>query len=187
MLAVNVTGTILCCREAVRRLSNRHGGRGGAIVNISSLAARTGGASEWVHYAASKGAVNSYTIGLAREVAAEGIRVNAVAPGLIDTELHAANGAPDRVGRMASSVPMQRGGTPAEVAEGGLAIATPRRGVIAYMPDLKDTRVRRVKRPWTSQTARPSPSQYVALGPPSPAVQERGFRPHRSRMIPHES
>lgn len=125
MLAVNVTGTILCCREAVRRLSTRHGGRGGAIVNISSLAARTGGAGEWVHYAASKGAVNSFTIGLAREVAAEGIRVNAVAPGLIETGLHAANGAPDRVGRMAPSVPMQRGGTPAEVAEGVVWLLSP--------------------------------------------------------------
>jgi len=125
MLAVNVTGTILCCREAVRRISTRHGGKGGVIVNISSLAARTGGASEWVHYAASKGAVNSFTIGLAREVAAEGIRVNAVAPGLIDTELHAASGAPDRVGRMAPGVPMQRGGTPAEVAEGVLWLLSP--------------------------------------------------------------
>ena len=94
-------------------------------MNISSLAARTGGAGEWVHYAASKGAVNSFTIGLAREVAAEGIRVNAVAPGLIETELHATNGAPDRVGRMAPSVPMQRGGTPQEVAEGVLWLLSP--------------------------------------------------------------
>jgi NAD(P)-dependent dehydrogenase (short-subunit alcohol dehydrogenase family) len=125
MLAINVTGTILCAREAVRRLSTRHGGSGGAIVNISSLAARTGGAGEWVHYAASKGAVNSFTIGLAREVAAEGIRVNAVAPGLVDTELHADNGAPDRVDRMAPLIPMQRGGTPAEVAEGVLWLLSP--------------------------------------------------------------
>jgi len=125
MLAINVMGTILCGREAVRRLSTRHGGQGGAIVNISSLAARTGGSGEWVHYAASKGAVNSYTMGLAREVAAEGIRVNAVAPGLVDTDLHADNGAPDRVDRMAPSIPMQRGGTPAEVAEGVLWLLSP--------------------------------------------------------------
>lgn len=118
MLAVNVTGTILCAREAVKRMSTRNGGRGGAIVNISSLAARTGGSGEWVHYAASKGAVNTFTIGLAREVANEGIRVNAVAPGLIETELHAANGAPDRLARLSPSVPMQRPGTAEEIAAG---------------------------------------------------------------------
>ena len=118
VLAVNVAGTILCAREAVKRMSTRHGGRGGSIVNISSLIARIGGAGEWVHYAASKGAVNTFTTGLAREVAAEGIRVNAVAPGLIDTELHAANGAPDRVERMAPSIPMQRPGTAEETAAG---------------------------------------------------------------------
>jgi NAD(P)-dependent dehydrogenase (short-subunit alcohol dehydrogenase family) len=118
VLAVNVAGTILCGREAVKRMSTRHGGRGGAIVNISSLITRTGGAGEWVHYAASKGAVNSFTTGLAREVAAEGIRVNAVAPGLIDTDLHAANGAPDRLERMTPSIPMQRPGTAEEVAAG---------------------------------------------------------------------
>lgn len=117
MLAINVTGSVLCSREAVRRMSTRNGGRGGVIVNISSLAARTGGAGEWVPYAASKGAINSLTVGLAREVAAEGIRVNAVSPGLIETDLHANNGAPDRVARMAPSIPMQRGGTPEEVAE----------------------------------------------------------------------
>jgi NAD(P)-dependent dehydrogenase (short-subunit alcohol dehydrogenase family) len=120
VLAVNVAGTILCSREAVRRMSVRCGGMGGSIVNISSLAARTGGADEWVHYAASKGAVDSFTIGLAREVANEGIRVNAVAPGLIETELHSANGAPDRMNRLAPSVPMKRPGTPGEVAEGVL-------------------------------------------------------------------
>jgi NAD(P)-dependent dehydrogenase (short-subunit alcohol dehydrogenase family) len=118
VLAVNVMGTILCAREAVKRMSTRHGGRGGAIVNVSSSIARIGGAGEWVHYAASKGAVNTFTIGLAREVAAEGIRVNAVAPGLIDTDLHAANGAPDRVERMTPSIPMQRPGTAAEAAAG---------------------------------------------------------------------
>jgi NAD(P)-dependent dehydrogenase (short-subunit alcohol dehydrogenase family) len=120
MLAVNVAGTILCAREAVRRMSTRRGGSGGAIVNISSLAARTGGAGEWVHYAASKGAVNSFTIGLAREVATEGIRVNAVAPGLVETQLHAANGEPGRLARLSPTIPMQRAGTPEEIALGVL-------------------------------------------------------------------
>jgi NAD(P)-dependent dehydrogenase (short-subunit alcohol dehydrogenase family) len=118
VLAVNVVGTILCAREAVKRMSTRRGGRGGAIVNVSSLITRTGGADEWVHYAASKGAVNTFTTGLAREVAAEGIRVNAVAPGLIDTDLHAANGAPDRIERLRPSIPMQRAGTAEEAAAG---------------------------------------------------------------------
>ncbi len=117
MLAVNVTGSILCSREAVRRMSTRNGGRGGVIVNISSLAARTGAGGGWGPYAASKGAINSFTVGLAREVATEGIRVNAVSPGLIETDLHANNGAPDRVARMAQTIPMQRGGKPEEVAE----------------------------------------------------------------------
>ena len=120
VLATNVAGTILCSREAVRRMSVRHGGAGGSIVNISSLAARTGGAGEWVHYAASKGAIDSFTIGLAGEVASEGIRVNAVAPGLIETELHAANGAPDRLSRLTPSIPMGRPGTALEVAQGVL-------------------------------------------------------------------
>ncbi len=120
VLATNVAGTMLCSREAVRRMSVRHGGAGGSIVNISSLAARTGGAGEWVHYAASKGAIDSFTIGLAREVASEGIRVNAVAPGLIETELHAANGVPDRLSRLAPTIPMGRPGTALEVAQGVL-------------------------------------------------------------------
>jgi NAD(P)-dependent dehydrogenase (short-subunit alcohol dehydrogenase family) len=119
-LAVNVAGTILCAREAVRRMSTRRGGPGGAIVNISSIAARTGGVGEWVHYAASKGAVNTFTIGLAREVATEGIRVNAVAPGLVETELHAANGEPGRIARLSPSIPMQRAGMPEEIAQGVL-------------------------------------------------------------------
>ncbi|HTV58631.1 MAG TPA: SDR family oxidoreductase [Verrucomicrobiae bacterium] len=125
VLAVNIAGTILCSREAVRRMSSRHGGAGGSIINISSLAARTGGAGEWVHYAATKGAVNSFTIGLAREVADEGIRVNAVSPGLIETDLHAANGAPDRLHRLAPSIPMKRAGTPLEVAQGVLWLLSP--------------------------------------------------------------
>lgn len=120
MLAVNIAGTMLCSREAVRRMSTKRGGAGGAIVNISSLAARTGSAGEWVHYAASKGAINTFTIGLAREVAAEGIRVNAVAPGLVDTELHAANGEPGRLARLNPTIPMQRAGTPEEIAQGVL-------------------------------------------------------------------
>jgi NAD(P)-dependent dehydrogenase (short-subunit alcohol dehydrogenase family) len=117
MLSVNVAGVILCAREAVRRMSTKRGGNGGAIVNISSIAARTGSAGEWAHYAASKAAVNSFTIGLAREVATDGIRVNAVAPGLIATGLHAANGEPGRLERLKSSIPMGRAGTAEEVAE----------------------------------------------------------------------
>ena len=124
-LAVNVTGSMLCAREAVRRMSTRRGGAGGAIVNLSSLAARTGGSGEWVHYAATKGAINSFTLGLAREVGDEGIRVNAVAPGLIETELHAAAGVPDRPARMAPSVPMRRAGTPDEPAEAVLWLLSP--------------------------------------------------------------
>ncbi len=131
VLAVNVTGTILCAREAVRRMSTRHGGKGGAIVNISSLVARTGGAGEWVHYAASKGAVNSFTIGLAREVAGEGIRVNAVSPGLIETELHARNGDPGRLDRMSPTVPMRRGGRPEEIASRRV-VAIVSRGVLHH-------------------------------------------------------
>jgi NAD(P)-dependent dehydrogenase (short-subunit alcohol dehydrogenase family) len=120
MLAVNVAGPMLCAREAVRRMSTKRGGSGGSIVNISSIAARTGSAGEWVHYAASKGAINTFTIGLAREVAAEGIRVNAVAPGLVDTGLHAANGEPGRIARLNPTIPMQRAGTPGEIAQGVL-------------------------------------------------------------------
>jgi len=125
VMAVNVCGAILCAREAVRRMSTRHGGTGGAIVNISSRAAHTGSAGEWVHYAASKGAIDSFTIGLAREVATEGIRVNAVAPGLIETGLHAANGEPGRLQRLAGTIPMGRAGLPAEVAEGVLWLLSP--------------------------------------------------------------
>ncbi len=122
---VNVIGSMLCAREAVRRMSTRHGGAGGAIVNISSLAARIGGAGEWVHYAASKGAIETFTRGLAREVATEGIRVNAVAPGLVETGLHASAGVPDRPQRLAPTIPMQRAGLPAEIAEAILWLVSP--------------------------------------------------------------
>jgi NAD(P)-dependent dehydrogenase (short-subunit alcohol dehydrogenase family) len=116
VLAVNVTGLMLCAREAVRRMSTRHGGQGGAIVNVSSVAARLGGPNEYVDYAASKGAVDAITIGLAKEVATEGVRVNAVRPGIIETDIHASGGEPGRVARLAPTVPMQRGGHPEEVA-----------------------------------------------------------------------
>jgi NAD(P)-dependent dehydrogenase (short-subunit alcohol dehydrogenase family) len=125
VFAVNVGGAMLCSREAVRRMSTRGGGKGGAIVNISSRAAEYGSAGEWVHCAASKGAIDSFTIGLAREVATEGIRVNAVAPGLVDTELHAANGDPDRLQRLMGSIPMGRAGKPREIAEGVLWLLSP--------------------------------------------------------------
>ncbi len=117
IFATNVTGAFVCAREAVRRMSTRHGGRGGAIVNVSSIAARLGAAGEYVDYAASKGALDTLTLGLAREVAAEGIRVNAVRPGLIHTGIHADGGEPGRVERIAPSLPMGRGGTPEEVAQ----------------------------------------------------------------------
>ena len=116
MFAINITGAFLCAREAVRRMSTKNGGAGGAIVNVSSAAARLGGSGEYVDYAASKGAMDTMTIGLAKEVAAEGIRVNAVRPGLIYTDIHASGGEAGRVDRLKSGVPMQRGGTPREVA-----------------------------------------------------------------------
>jgi NAD(P)-dependent dehydrogenase (short-subunit alcohol dehydrogenase family) len=117
ILATNVIGTFLCSREAVRRMSTRHGGSGGAIVNLSSMAARLGGPGEYVDYAASKGAIDTLTIGLAREVADEGIRINAVRPGLIYTDMHGSGGEPGRVDRLKGLVPLQRGGAPEEVAE----------------------------------------------------------------------
>jgi NAD(P)-dependent dehydrogenase (short-subunit alcohol dehydrogenase family) len=125
VLDVNVAGPFLCAREAVRRMSVRRGGGGGSIVNVSSTAARLGGGEEWIHYAATKGAIETMTIGLAREVAAEGIRVNAVAPGLIDTQLHAAAGAPDRPQRLAAVIPLGRAGTAEEVAETVLWLISP--------------------------------------------------------------
>ena len=116
MFAVNVLGSMICAREAVRRMSTRHGGNGGAIVNVSSGAAKYGSPGEYVDYAASKGAIDTFTVGLAAEVAQEGIRVNAVRPGFIYTELHAKGGEPQRVDRVKTLVPMQRGGRPEEVA-----------------------------------------------------------------------
>ena len=117
MFDINVIGTLLCAREAVRRMSRRHGGEGGSIVNVSSAAARLGSPGQYVDYAAAKGAIDAFTIGLAKEVAADGIRVNAVRPGLIETEIHASGGLPDRVRDLAHQVPMQRGGSADEVAQ----------------------------------------------------------------------
>lgn len=116
----NIVGTFVCAREAVKRMSTKYGGVGGAIVNISSVAARAGGPGEYVDYAASKGAVDTMTIGLAKEVANEGIRVNAVRPGVIYTEIHASGGEPGRVDRVKASVPMQRGGEAREVAQAAI-------------------------------------------------------------------
>jgi len=116
MFATNVIGTMLCSREAVRRMSSKHGGPGGAIVNVSSGAARSGSPGEYVDYAATKGAIDTFTVGLAKEVAEEGIRVNAVRPGFIYTGMHAKGGEPGRVDRVKAMVPMQRGGQPEEVA-----------------------------------------------------------------------
>jgi NAD(P)-dependent dehydrogenase (short-subunit alcohol dehydrogenase family) len=123
VFAANVTGSFLCAREAVKRMSTRHGGHGGAIVNLSSIAARIGAPGEYIDYAAAKGAIDSMTLGLAREVAAEGIRVNAVRPGIIHTEIHASGGEPDRIERVKGSVPMGRGGQPEEVANAILWLA----------------------------------------------------------------
>ena len=116
VLALNVVAPLLCAREAIRRMSTARGGAGGVIVNVSSCASRTGSPGEYVHYAASKGALDSMTLGLARELAGEGIRVNAVRPGFIDTDIHAAGGEPDRLERIAPRIPMQRAGEADEVA-----------------------------------------------------------------------
>ena len=120
VLGANVIGTFLCAKEAVLRMSTQHGGKGGTIVNISSAASRLGSPNEFIDYAAAKGAVDSMTIGLAKEVATEGIRVNAIRPGLIYTDIHASAGEPGRVDRAKVGVPMQRGGTADEVAEAAL-------------------------------------------------------------------
>lgn len=117
MFDINVIGSMLCAREAVRRMSTRHGGEGGSIVNVSSAASRLGSPGQYVDYAAAKGAIDAFTIGLAKEVAAEGVRVNAVRPGLIETEIHAAGGLPNRVNDLKHLVPMQRGGRADEVAQ----------------------------------------------------------------------
>ena len=117
VFATNVIGTLLCAREAVRRMSTQAGGRGGAIVNVSSAASRLGSPNEYVDYAASKGAIDSFTIGLAKEVGPQGIRVNAVRPGFIHTGIHARGGEPDRIERLKGGIPLQRGGDPGEVAD----------------------------------------------------------------------
>lgn len=117
IFTTNIVGSFLCAREAVRRMSTLHGGAGGAIVNISSIAAKAGGPGEYVDYAASKGAIDTLTVGLAKEVATEGIRVNGVRPGVIYTDIHASGGEPGRVDRVKANVPMQRGGEPVEIAQ----------------------------------------------------------------------
>ncbi len=130
VLEVNVTGAILCAQQAVRRMSTKHGGAGGAIVNVSSIAATLGGANQWIPYAVAKGAINSFTVGLAKEVAAEGIRVNAISPGLINTEIHAEAGLGDRLQKVIPMVPMGRLGTAEECAEAILWLMS---GEAAYM------------------------------------------------------
>ena len=125
MFDINVIGSIVCAREAIRRMSTRHGGSGGAIVNVSSAASRLGSPGQYVDYAAAKGAIDAFTVGLAQEVAAEGIRVNAVRPGLIETDIHASGGLPDRVRQLAPTVPMQRGGTAKEVAQAIVWLLSP--------------------------------------------------------------
>jgi NAD(P)-dependent dehydrogenase (short-subunit alcohol dehydrogenase family) len=125
MVDINLMGTLYCAREAVRRMSSRHGGEGGSIVNLSSVAARLGSPGSYVDYAAAKAAVDTLSIGLAREVAAEGVRVNAVRPGIIDTEIHASGGQPDRAWRLADQIPMQRPGGADEVAQAVLWLLSP--------------------------------------------------------------
>lgn len=117
IFTANIIGSMLCAREAVKRLSTKHGGKGGAIVNVSSIAARTGSPGEYIDYAASKGAIDAFTIGLSKEVASEGIRVNGVRPAFIYTDIHADGGEPGRVDRIKDSIPLQRGGKAEEVAE----------------------------------------------------------------------
>ena len=130
ILDVNVTGTFLCTQAALRRMSTKHGGAGGAIVNLSSIAATIGGGGQWTAYAAAKGAVNSLTVGLSKELAPEGIRVNAILPGLIDTEIHAAAGIGDRLAKIGPTIPMGRVGTAEECAEAILWLLS---GEAAYM------------------------------------------------------
>ena len=125
MFNTNILGSFVCAREAVKRMSTRYGGTGGSIVNVSSAAARIGSPGQYVDYAASKGAIDTFTLGLAKEVAMEGIRVNAVCPGIIDTDIHASGGQPDRAQRLAPSVPMQRPGTADEVAQAIVWLLSP--------------------------------------------------------------
>ncbi|WJR69282.1 SDR family oxidoreductase [Neorhizobium sp. CSC1952] len=125
MMRINVTSSILCAGEGIRRMSTRHGGKGGAIVNISSMAAKLGAPAQYVDYAASKAAIDALTIGLAREVAAEGVRVNAIRPGIIDTDIHASGGLPDRAREMTPSIPMKRPGSAEEVADAILYLLSP--------------------------------------------------------------
>jgi NAD(P)-dependent dehydrogenase (short-subunit alcohol dehydrogenase family) len=148
LVAVNVIGPMLCLREAVKRMSTRYGHSGGSIVNISSLAERTGGAGEWVHYAATKGAIDTLTIGSAREVADEGIRINAVSPGLIETDLHTAAGAPDRPAQLSPGIPMKRPGTPDEIAA-GVSLVTFTRSLLRH-------RLRLVRSPRSTRSSRSS-------------------------------
>ncbi|MBC6905238.1 SDR family NAD(P)-dependent oxidoreductase [Saccharophagus sp. K07] len=124
LFAVNVIGSFLCAREAVKRMSKSEGGRGGSIINISSVASRIGSPFEYIDYAATKGAIDSFTLGLAKEVAGEGIRVNAVRPGIINTTMHKKGGEPGRIQRVAPSVPMQRAGEPEEIAKTILWLAS---------------------------------------------------------------
>ncbi|HXU41098.1 MAG TPA: SDR family oxidoreductase, partial [Burkholderiales bacterium] len=124
MFAVNVIGSFLCAREAIKRMSKRHGGSGGVIVNLSSAAARLGSPGDYVDYASAKGAIDTFTIGLAKEVAAEGIRVNAVRPGVIRTEIHATSGDPARLERIGATAPLARPGEPEEVAQAVLWVAS---------------------------------------------------------------
>lgn len=125
MFDINLLGSFVCAREAVLRMAKRHGGKGGAIVNVSSAAARLGAPGQYVDYAAAKGAIDAFTIGLAKEVAADGIRVNAVRPGLIETDIHASGGLPDRVRELSHQVPMQRGGSADEVAQAIVWLLSP--------------------------------------------------------------
>ncbi len=125
MFRINLTGSFLCAREAVKRMSTRHGGQGGGIVNLSSAAAVLTAAGQYVDYAASKAAIDTFTVGLAREVASEGVRINAVRPGIIDTDIHASGGEPDRATRLASTIPMQRPGTAREIADAVLHLLSP--------------------------------------------------------------
>ncbi|MBQ56917.1 MAG: NAD(P)-dependent oxidoreductase [Pseudomonadaceae bacterium] len=124
VFAANVYGSFYCARQAIQRMSTRRGGNGGAIINLSSIAAKLGAPEEYIDYAAAKGAIDSMTVGLAKELAADGIRVNAVRPGVIDTEIHASGGEPGRVERVSKSIPMQRGGQPEEIAEAILWLAS---------------------------------------------------------------